>query len=245
MARPVQEHLEKHGVKVALGNAVAGFESRNRQILVNTKSGAWHPGDLVILAMGVRPETGLAKSAGLELGKRGGIRVDEQVRTSDPRIWAVGDAVEVKDVVTDQWVMIPLAGPANRQGRVAADSICGRDSRFRGVQGTAICGVFGLQVASTGATEKSLQRAGIRYNEKVYLHPGHHVSYFPGAKPINIKLIFRKSDGRVLGAQAVGEVDVDKRIDVIATAIQLGGTVFDLEEAELCYAPQFARRRTR
>jgi NADPH-dependent 2,4-dienoyl-CoA reductase/sulfur reductase-like enzyme/rhodanese-related sulfurtransferase len=239
MARPVQEHLEKHRVKVALGNAVAGFESRNRQILVNTKSGVRHPGDLVILAMGVRPETALAKSAGLELGKRGGIRVDEQVRTSDPRIWAVGDAVEVKDVVTDQWVVIPLAGPANRQGRVAADSICGRDSRFRGVQGTAICGVFGLQVASTGATEKSLQRAGISDYEKVYLHPGHHVSYFPGAKPINIKLIFRKSDGRILGAQAVGEVDVDKRIDVIATAIQLGGTVFDLEEAELCYAPQF------
>ena len=239
MARPVQEHLQKHGVKVALGNAVAGFESRNRQILVNTKSGARHPGDLVILAMGVRPETGLAKSAGLELGKLSGIRVDEQMRTSDPHIWAVGDAVEVKDVVTDQWVVIPLAGPANRQGRVAADSICGRDSRFRGVQGTAICGVFGLRVASTGATEKRLQRAGISNYEKVYLHPGHHVSYFPGAKPINIKLIFRKSDGRVLGAQAVGEVDVDKRIDVIATAIQLGGTVFDLEEAELCYAPQF------
>ena len=151
MARPVQEHLEKHGVKVALGDAVAGFESRNRQILVNTKSGAQHAGDLVILAIGVRPETGLAKSAGLELGERGGIRVDEQMRTSDPHIWAVGDAVEVKDVVTGQWVVIPLAGPANRQGRVAADVICGRDSRFRGVQGTAICGVFGLQVASTGS----------------------------------------------------------------------------------------------
>ena len=181
----------------------------------------------------------MRKSAGLQIGNRGGIRVDEQMRTSDPRIWAVGDAVEVRDVVTDEWVLVPLAGPANRQGRVAADSICGRDSRFRGVQGTSVCAVFGLTVACTGASEKSLQRAGITDYQKVYLHPGHHVSYFPGAKPINIKLIFRTSDGRILGAQAVGEEDVDKRIDVIATAMQLGGTVFDLEEAELCYAPQF------
>jgi NADPH-dependent 2,4-dienoyl-CoA reductase/sulfur reductase-like enzyme/rhodanese-related sulfurtransferase len=239
MARPVQEHLEKHGVTVALGDAVAGFQSRSGQILVSTKSGAQHAGDLVILAIGVRPETHLAKSAGLELGERGGIRVDEQMRTTDPHIWAVGDAVEVRDTVTGQWVVAPLAGPANRQGRVAADAICGRNSRFRGVQGTAICGVFGLQVASTGATEKTLQRAGIDDYEKIYLHPGHHASYFPGAKPINIKLIFRKSDGKILGGQAVGEADVDKRIDVIATAIQLGGTVFHLEEAELCYAPQF------
>ena len=133
MARPVQEHLEKHGVKVALGNAVAGFESRNRQILVNTKSGARHPGDLVILAMGVRPETGLAKSAGLELGKLGGIRVDEQMRTSDPRIWAVGDAVEVKDVVTDQWVVIPLAGP--RTARDASRRIQFADA----TRGSAAC----------------------------------------------------------------------------------------------------------
>lgn len=240
MARPVQEHLEQHEVSVALGDGVAGFEpGPGGQIGVKTKSGATHAGDLVILAIGVRPETALAKAAGLELGERGGIRVDEQMRTSDPHIWAVGDAVEVKDAITGQWTVIPLAGPANRQGRVAADAICGRDTKFRGVQATAICGVFGLAVASTGASEKSLKRAGITDYEKVYLHPGHHVSYFPGAKPINIKLLFRKSDGRILGAQAVGEADVDKRIDVIATAIQFGGTVFDLEEAELCYAPQF------
>lgn len=240
MARPVQEHLERNGIKMALGDGVAGFEANGAgQIVVKTKSGAGHAGDLVILAIGVRPETGLAKAAGLELGGRGGIRVDEQMRTNDPHIWAVGDAVEVRDVVTKQWTVIPLAGPANRQGRVAADAICGRDTKFRGVQGTAICGLFGLTVAGTGASEKSLQRTGIADYEKVYLHPGHHVSYFPGAKPINIKLIFRKSDGRILGAQAVGEKDVDKRIDVIATVIQFGGTVFDLEEAELCYAPQF------
>ena len=239
MARPVQEHLEQHGVTTALGDGVAGFESLGGHLVVQTQSGAKHVGDLVILAIGVRPETGLAKSAGLTLGERGGIRVDEHMRTSDPHIWAVGDAVEVRDVVTGQWALIPLAGPANRQGRVAADVICGRQSSFRGVQGTAICGVFDLAVATTGASEKSLQRAGITDYQKVYLHPGHHVSYFPGAKPINIKLIFRHSDGRILGAQAVGEEDVDKRIDVIAAAIQFGGTVFDLEELELCYAPQF------
>ena len=239
MARPVQEHLEKHGVKVALGDGVAGFEERGGQIFVKTKSGAEHAGDIVILAIGVRPETALAKTAGLELGARGGIRVDEQMRTSDASIWAVGDAVEVKDVVTGEWTLIPLAGPANRQGRIAADAICGRDSKFRGVQGTAICGVFDLAVASTGASEKSLQRAGITDYEKVYLHPANHVGYYPGAKPINLKLLFRKSDGRILGAQAVGEAGVDRRIDVIATAIQFGGTVFDLEESELCYAPQF------
>ena len=239
MARPVQEHLEKHGVKVALGDGVAGFEPRDRKICVKTKSGAEHAGDIVILAIGVRPETALAKAGGLELGARGGIRVNEQMRTDDPNIWAVGDAVEVRDVVTGEWTLIPLAGPANRQGRIAADVICGRDSKFRGVQGTAICGIFDLAVASTGASEKSLLRAGITDYEKVYLHPANHVGYYPGAKPINLKLLFRKSDGRILGAQAVGEAGVDRRIDVIAAAIQFGGTVFDLEESELCYAPQF------
>jgi len=240
MARPVQEHMEAHGVKMALGDGVAGFEQNTTgQLVVKTQSGAAHAGDLVILAIGVRPETGLAKAAGLTLGERGGIRVDDQMRTSDPAIWAVGDAVESRDVVTGQATLIPLAGPANRQGRIAADVICGRDSHFRGVQGTAICGVFDIAVASTGASEKALQRAGITDFEKVYLHPNHHVGYYPGAKPIHLKLIFRKTDGRLLGAQAVGEADVARRIDVIATAIQFGGTVFDLEESELCYAPQF------
>ena len=240
MAKPVQQHLEQHGVKVALGDGVAGFiESWDGRISVNTKSGAQHTGDIVILAIGVRPETALAKAAGLELGARGGIRVDERMQTNDPNIWAAGDAVEVRDTVTGEWTLIPLAGPANRQGRIAADGICGRDSNFRGVQGTAICGIFDLAVASTGASEKSLLRAGITDYEKVYLHPANHVGYYPGAKPINLKLLFRKSDGKILGAQAVGEAGVDRRIDVIATAIQFGGTVFDLEESELCYAPQF------
>ena len=240
MAQPVQQHMEAHGIKMALGDGVAGFETNEAgQLVVRTKSGAAHAGDLVILAIGVRPETALAKAAGLELGERGGIRVDDQMHTSDPHIWAVGDAVETRDIITGQATLIPLAGPANRQGRIAADVICGRDSRFRGVQGTAICGVFDIAVASTGASEKALQRAGITDYDKVYLHPNQHVGYYPGAKQINLKLIFRKSDGRILGAQAVGEADVARRIDVIATAIQFGGTVYDLEEAELCYAPQF------
>lgn len=239
MARPVQTHLEKHGIRLALGDGVAGFEQIDGQLAVKTQSGARHMADLVILAIGVRPDTSLAKKAGLELGPRGGILVDEHMRTSDPHIWAVGDAVEVRDVITGQPTLVPLAGPANRQGRVAADVICGRDSKFRGVQGTAICGVFDLAVASTGASEKSLRRAGITDYDKVYLHPANHVGYYPGAKPIHLKLIFRRSDGRILGAQAVGEAGVDRRIDVIATAIQFGGTVFDLEESELCYAPQY------
>ncbi|MCX6968155.1 MAG: FAD-dependent oxidoreductase [Verrucomicrobia bacterium] len=239
MARPVQKRMEAHGVTMALGDGVAGFETQAGQLVVKTKAGASYPGDLVILAIGVRPETGLAKAAGLDLGERGGIRVDDQMRTSDPAIWAVGDAVETRDLVTGQQTLIPLAGPANRQGRIAADVINGRDTHFRGVQGTAICGVFDLAVASTGASEKALQRAGITDYEKIYLHPNHHVGYYPGAKSINLKLIFRKSDGHLLGAQAVGEAEVARRIDVIATAMQLGGTVYDLEEAELCYAPQF------
>lgn len=241
MARPVQQHLEAHGIKMALGDGVAGFGTNEAtgQLVVTTQSGAKHAGDLVILAIGVRPETALAKAAGLELGERGGLRVNEQMRTSDPAIWAVGDAVETHDLVTKQAALIPLAGPANRQGRIAADAICGREARFRGVQGTAICGVFDLAVASTGASEKALRRAGVTDYGKVYLHPGHHVGYYPGAKPIHLKLLFRKTDGLILGAQAVGEADVARRIDVIATALAMGGTVFDLEEAELCYAPQF------
>lgn len=240
MALPVADHLRQQGIQLVLGDAVAAFEaSPSGHLAVTTKSGARHHADLVVLGIGVRPETGLAQGAGLDLGPRGGIRVDSQMRTNDPNIWAVGDAVEIFDSVTGAPALVPLAGPANRQGRVAADVICGRDARFRGTQGTAVCGVFGLTVAMTGASERALQRAGGSDYGKVYLHPSHHVAYYPGAKPIHMKLLFRKPDGRILGAQAVGEADVEKRIDVIATALQLGGTVYDLEEAELCYAPQY------
>ncbi|HEX6770315.1 MAG TPA: rhodanese-like domain-containing protein, partial [Candidatus Binatia bacterium] len=175
----------------------------------------------------------------LEIGPRGGIVVDAQMRTSDSNIWAVGDAVEVQDVLTGQETVLPLAGPANRQGRVAAESIAGRATHFRGVQAPAVVGVLGLTVASTGASEKGLRRAGVTSFEKVYLHPGHHAGYYPGARPIHLKLVFSVPDGRILGAQALGFEGVEKRIDVIATAIQFNGTVHDLAEAELCYAPQF------
>jgi NADPH-dependent 2,4-dienoyl-CoA reductase/sulfur reductase-like enzyme/rhodanese-related sulfurtransferase len=240
MAEPLQRRLSERGVALALGDGVAAFErGGGERIIVRTGKGASHETDLVVLGIGVRPETGLAKAAGLEIGSRGGIRVDAQMRTSDPKIWAVGDAVEVTDYVTGQPALIPLAGPANRQGRVAADVICGRNSVFRGVQGTAICSAFGLAAAITGASEKSLKRAGVTDYEVIYLHPGQHAAYFPGASTIHLKVLFRRTDGRLLGAQACGEQGVDKRIDVIATVIQKGGTVFDLEEAELCYAPQF------
>ena len=244
MASPITAELVKHGVTLRLNETVTGFEqNEDGSISVKLKSGSIENADFVILALGVRPEIKLAEAAGLEIGQRGGIRVDKHMRTSDEKIWAVGDAVEVQDVVTGQWGVIPLAGPANRQGRIAADVIMGRNAEFRGVQGTSVVGIMGLVVAFTGATEKTLRRMGIWDQpapfEKIYLHPGHHVRYYPGASPINFKLIFSRADGRVVGAQAIGKEGVEKRIDVISMAIQKNATVFDLEEAELCYAPQF------
>ena len=239
MVSPVHDYLNAKGVNLALGAAVAGFATKDGSLEVRTKDGPAHPADIVILAIGIRPETALAKAAGLTLGDRGGIRVDEQMRSSDPNIYAVGDAVEVRDRITGAWTLLALAGPANRQGRIAADAICGLPVAFHGTQGTAICGIFDLAVASTGASEKVLQRAGITNYEKIYLHAGSHAGYYPGAERIHLKLIFRTTDGLILGAQAVGLAGVDKRIDVIAMAIQKGSTVYDLEEAELCYAPQF------
>ena len=241
-ARLVEEHLKRHGVHLALGDGVAGFTQRDGGALeVQAKSGKTYPADIVIVALGVRPDTALAGSADLEIGERGGIRVDEHMRTSDPDIFAVGDAVEVKDVVTGQWSLMALAGLANRQGRIAADVIAGRASRFRGAQGTAIIGLFGGAAAWTGASEKTLKRIGEDDYEKVYLFPNSHAGYYPGAKMIGLKVLFRKSDGRLLGAQAIGEDGpaVDKRISALAVALQMGATIYDLEEAELCYAPQF------
>jgi len=240
VAVPLMEHLAAKGVHLHLGDGLARIEQRDGGgLVVVSESGARLPADLVILAIGVRPETTLATDSGLQIGPRGGIVVDAQMRTSDPNIWAVGDVVEVHDVLTGQETVLPLAGPANRQGRVAAEAIAGRKTNFRGVQATAVVGVLGLTVASTGASEKGLRRAGIANFEKVYLHPGHHAAYYPGARPIHLKLLFSVPDGRILGAQAVGLEGVEKRIDVIATAIQFNGTVHDLAEAELCYAPQF------
>jgi NADPH-dependent 2,4-dienoyl-CoA reductase/sulfur reductase-like enzyme/rhodanese-related sulfurtransferase len=239
-ARLVEDRLRQNGVRLALGDGVAGFtQEEDGSLVVETRSGAAYPADLVILSLGVRPDTALAKAAGLEIGERGGIRVDDQMRTSDPDIFAVGDAVEVKDAVTGEWSLIALAGPASRQGRIAADVIAGHESRYRGTQGTAVVGLFGATVAWTGASEKLLNRLGNIDYEKVYLHPNSHAGYYPGAKPIAMKLLFQKSDGRLLGAQAFGEDGAEKRISVLAAYLQMGATVFDLEEAELCYAPQY------
>lgn len=240
MARIIESYVERHGIRLALNDGVAGFErAEGDKLTVRTKSGKAYPADIVILALGVRPDTALAKSAGLEIGQRGGIRVDDRMRTSNPDIFAVGDAVEVRDFVTGEWTLIALAGPANRQGRIAADVIAGRDSHFRGSQGTSIIGLFGAAAAWVGASEKTLKRIGDQDFEKIYLYPNSHAGYYPGAKPIAMKVLFRKSDGRLLGAQALGEDNVDKRISALAVALQMGATVYDLEEAELCYAPQF------
>jgi NADPH-dependent 2,4-dienoyl-CoA reductase/sulfur reductase-like enzyme/rhodanese-related sulfurtransferase len=238
----VEAHVKKHGVRILANDGVVGFKQLEGGALeVHTISGKTHAADIVILAIGVRPDTTLAKTAGLAIGERGGIRVDEQMRTSDPDIFAVGDAIEVKDYVTGQWSLVALAGPANRQGRIAADVIAGRNSRYRGTQGTAIIGLFGGATAWTGVSEKTLKKLGDQDFEKIYLYPNSHAGYYPGAKMLGLKVIFRKSDGRVLGAQALGEDGpaVDKRISTLAMAIQMGATVYDLEEAELCYAPQF------
>jgi NADPH-dependent 2,4-dienoyl-CoA reductase/sulfur reductase-like enzyme/rhodanese-related sulfurtransferase len=245
MARYVENHLQKNGVKVVLSADVCEFKLGARSGLeVLTSNGESYPADLVVLGIGVRPENWLAKNAGLEIGERGGIRVDEHMRTSDPDIFAVGDAIEVKDFMTDQWSLVALAGPANRQGRIAADVIAGREARYRGTQGTAIIGLFGGAAAWTGVSEKMLKRLGDTDYEKVYLYPNNHAGYYPGAKYLAMKIIFRKSDGKLLGAQVVGQDGVDKRVDAYAMAIQLGATVYDLEESELTYAPQFGSAKS-
>ncbi len=244
----IHDHLKAEGISLLLGSPVIGFKQEdNGVIAVMMKSGQSVTADLIILAIGVRPETELAKTAGLNLGKLGGILVDDQMQTSDEHIYAVGDAVEIKNFVTDAQSLIPLAGPANRQGRIAADVIMGNNEvkplRFRGSQATMVCGVLGLTIAASGITEKTLAQLDKHGHcppyEKIYLNPSHYAGYYPGAKPITMKLIFSTEDGRILGIQAVGKEGVEKRIDVIAAAIQHNGTVFDLEEAELCYAPQY------
>jgi NADPH-dependent 2,4-dienoyl-CoA reductase/sulfur reductase-like enzyme/rhodanese-related sulfurtransferase len=240
MAKLVKRYMERRGVKIKLNDGVAGFRNtEDGSLEVLTESGKAHKADIVILAIGVRPETALAKIAGIELGQRGGIRVDEQMRTSNPDIYAVGDAVEVKDFVTGEWSLIPLAGPANRQGRIVADVLAGRNSRYRGTQGTSICQIFDATIAQTGASEKVLTRFGDTDFEKIYIYPNSHAGYYPGAKVLATKVIFRKSNGQLLGAQVLGEDGVAKRMDSFAMAIQMGCTIYDLEESELTYAPPY------
>ena len=241
MMPEVHETLLRNGIDLFLNTSVERIDpGAGHQLQLKLTSGDTVETDLVILCIGVRPETSLAREANLSIGTSGGIQVDSHMRTSDAHIWAVGDAVEVHDTVTGLKNVIPLAGPANRQGRIAADTIMGRSSTFRGVQGTSVVAIVDRVVAFTGPSEKLLRRIGRwEHMEKIYLHPGHHAGYYPGASPITFKLIFEKKNGRVVSAQAVGKSGIEKRIDVVAMAIQKGATVFDLEEAELCYAPQF------
>ena len=239
MAALVHVHLRERGVSLELGQRVTAFVKKDNQIGIATDKGKELLGDMVISALGIRPENKLARDAGLALGPRGHIIVDATMRTNDPDIYAVGDAVEIQDLVTGQPTAIALAGPANKQGRVAADNALGRKSLYKGALGTSIVKVFDLTIASTGANEKQLVKRTIPFRVS-YTHSGSHASYYPGAEPMAIKLLFAPGHGKLLGGQIVGSAGVDKRIDILATAIHGNMTVFDLEELELAYAPPYS-----
>ncbi len=238
MARDLEVHMRQHGVGLHLGTAAAAFREAGNQVKVELTNAESLVADLVILSAGVRPDTTLARRAGLEIGPRGGIRVNARMQTSDPDIYAAGDAVEVVDAVTGEPAVIPLAGPANRQGRIIGENFCGRPTAYTSTQGTAIVKVFEMTGGGTGASEKTLKRAGRAYR-KIYLHPSGHAGYYPGTAPMHIKVLFDPEKGRLLGAQVVGYDGVDKRLDVFATAIRAGLTVQDLESLELAYAPPY------
>ncbi|MFD0772137.1 CoA-disulfide reductase [Bacillus sp. CGMCC 1.60114] len=238
MAAYVHEHMTKHGVQLILEDGVDAFEEDGK--IIRLKSGTKIHTDMIILSIGVQPESSLAKDAGLELGVRGTIKVNETLQTSDPSIYAIGDAIEVKDFVTETETMIPLASPANRQGRLLADIVHGHaESIYKGTMGTSIAKVFEMTVASTGVNEKVLQRLEIPY-EVVHVQANSHAGYYPNAYPILLKLIFNKETGEIYGAQAVGQGGVDKRIDVIATAMKAKLKVMDLPDLELAYAPPYS-----
>jgi len=238
MAQDLEYHMEDHGVKLHLGTAATSFEEADGGIQAALSNGESLTADLVVMAVGVRPNTELAKVAGLPVGPRGGLLTDKHMRTVDPDIYAVGDMVETEHIVTEEPMLAALAGPANRQGRIAADNICGKGSTYRGTQGTAIVKIFDMVGGGTGASERQLKQVNLPYR-KVYLHPSGHASYYPGTSAMHIKVLFHADDGRLLGAQVVGFDGVDKRIDVFATALRAEMTVFDLEHLELAYAPPF------
>ncbi len=243
MAQLLHEHLTESGVHLCLSDGVASFEDMVSGITVKLKSGKEIKTDLVILSIGVRPNSALAKDAGLIVSPAGGIVTDSHMRTSDESIYAVGDAVEVEDFIFKGRTMIPLAGPANRQGRIAADNIAGLDSSYKGTQGTAIAKVFDLAAAATGANEKALKKQGLAKGkdyETIIITQNSHAGYYPGAMPLTIKLLFKKDGSKIFGAQIVGREGVDKRIDVIATAIRLNASVLDLKDLELAYAPPYS-----
>ena len=257
MAGFAHAEIREKGIDLRLGVALSSVEYVANQSIANIEAGeddAHHhlqgkltlslnngdqlDTDILIMAIGVRPETKLAQEAGLQIGSLGGIYTNEYMQTSDPSIYAVGDAVEEKDFVTGEQTVVPLAGPANRQGRMAADNMLGRQETYQGTQGTAICKIFDLAVASTGKNEKQLKRENIAY-EKVYVHTASHASYYPGAETVSFKMLFDPATGKVLGAQAVGKDGVDKRIDVMAVAQRAGMTVEQLQHLELTYAPPY------
>ncbi|MHA2759972.1 FAD-dependent oxidoreductase [Vibrio harveyi] len=257
MAGFAHAEIREKGVDLRLGVALSSVEYVANQSVANIEAGeddahqhlqgkltlSLNNGDqldtdILIMAIGVRPETKLAQEAGLQIGALGGIYTNEYMQTSDPSIYAVGDAVEEKDFVTGEQTLVPLAGPANRQGRMAADNMLGRQETYQGTQGTAICKIFDLAVASTGKNEKQLKRDNITY-EKVYVHTASHASYYPGAETVSFKMLFDPATGKILGAQAVGKDGVDKRIDVMAVAQRAGMTVEQLQHLELTYAPPY------
>jgi len=239
MASFMSAHLKEKGVECILGDGIQSFSQENGRLTVHTENGRNLACDLAVLSIGVRPENRLARESGLEIGQKGGVKVGATMQTSDPDIYAVGDAVEVTDHVTGFRTMTPLAGPANKQGRIAADNVMGRRTTFRGTLGTSVVKMFDLTVASTGANERFLTANNIPYLVS-YTHSGSHASYYPGAEMMAIKLFFSPSSGKILGAQIIGKDGVDKRIDVIATAIHGSMTVYDLEELELAYAPPYS-----
>jgi len=238
MVCDVQNHLRQKGVSLYLNNGVRKITEQNGTLTVELQNGEVKV-DIMILAIGVKPESQIAKNAGLSVNERGGITVDRYMRTSDENIYAVGDAVEVIDFVTGQASMIPLAGPANKQARIAADNICGIPSEYTGTQGSAVIKIFDMTAAFTGVNEKTAKRLNMNY-DKIFLWLPGHAGYYPGTKPMSMKVIFEKGSGKILGAQIVGFDGVDKRCDVLAVAIRAGMTAYDLTRLELCYAPPYS-----
>lgn len=239
MAGFVHSHLKENGFDLRLNRTVSDFESVEEGIIVNLDNGDVIETDMVLMAIGITPESGLAKAAGLELGGRGAIKVNRHMQTSDPDIYAVGDAVEIKSFVTGKRTSVPLAGPANKQGRIAADNIAGYDSRYKGASGTSIIKIYDLTAASTGLNEKWAKELDIPY-EKVILSPPSHAAYYPGAHLMTMKVLFNINTWKIIGAQVIGYDGVDKRIDVLAAVMQSGGDIVTLKDIDLAYAPPFS-----
>lgn len=239
MASFIHSEMRRHGIRLALGHTVEGFEEKDGGVDVLLKDEAPLHADMVVLAIGVTPDTALAKEAGLELGIKGSIVVNDRMETSVPDIYAAGDAVQVKHYVTGQDALISLAGPANKQGRIIADNICGGDSRYQGSQGSSVIKVFDMTAATTGINETNAKKAGLD-TDKVILSPMSHAGYYPGGKVMTMKVVFEKETYRLLGAQIVGYEGVDKRIDVLATAIHAGLKATELKDLDLAYAPPYS-----